>query len=245
MSGLYGTIHECGHGLYEQGIDAALDGTILAGACSLGIHESQSRFWENMIGRSPAFWRRYLPLVRDVFPGELAGLGPDEIARAVNRVEPSLIRVEADEVTYGLHIIMRFEIETRLVGGQLAVKDLPEAWAQESERLLGIKPQRDAEGVLQDIHWSMGSIGYFPTYALGNLYAAQFRAALQRDLGPLDALIQAERLPEVLGWMRDRVHRHGRIFAASELCAHATGAPLDASHFIDYLHEKFGEIYGL
>jgi carboxypeptidase Taq len=245
MSGLYGTIHECGHGLYEQGFDDSLDGTILANACSLGIHESQSRFWENMVGRTAAFWHRYLPLVREVFPGELPDLGPDEVARAVNRVEPSLIRVEADEVTYGLHIILRFDLETRLVAGKLAVKDLRDAWADASQRLLGILPERDADGVLQDIHWSMGSIGYFPTYALGNLYAAQLRAALQGDLGPIDALIAGDRLGDVLGWMREKVHRHGRIYTASELCVRATGSPLDAGHFVAYLEEKFGAIYGL
>jgi carboxypeptidase Taq len=148
-------------------------------------------------------------------------------------------------VTYGLHIILRFDLETRLVAGKLAVKDLPDAWADASQRLLGIRPERDADGVLQDIHWSMGSIGYFPTYALGNLYAAQLRTALQRDLGPLDALIAGDRLADVLGWMREKVHRHGRVHSASELCVRATGSPLDASHFVAYLGEKFGAIYGL
>jgi carboxypeptidase Taq len=244
-SGLFGTIHECGHGLYEQGLDDRLAGTILAGAASLGFHESQSRFWENMVGRSASFWRRYYPVLRDLFPDALHSTDLDGFVRSVNRVEPSLIRVEADEVTYGLHIILRFNLETMLVAGELRVADLPEAWSSQSRSLLGITPARDSEGVLQDIHWSMGSIGYFPTYALGNLYAGQLREAMQRDLGDLTRPIEAGELDALLQWLREKVHRHGRVYPAGELCRRVTGSSLDAGPYLRYLNEKFAALYEL
>ena len=244
-SGLFGTIHECGHGLYEQGIEDGLDGTILAGGASLGLHESQSRFWENMVGRSAAFWRRYYPMVRDLFPDSLSSVSLEEFTRSVNKVEPSLIRVEADEVTYCLHIILRFNLETRLITGELPVANLPEAWSAESRRLLGVAPRKDAEGVLQDIHWSMAAIGYFPTYALGNLYAAQLRDAMRSELGDLDRLIEAGEMTVMLRWLREKIHRHGRIYPAGELCRRATGSPLDPGLYVRYLEDKFAAIYGL
>jgi carboxypeptidase Taq len=180
-----------------------------------------------------------------LFPQALSDVGTEDIVRAVNRVEPSLIRVDADEVTYGLHIILRFNLETRLVAGDLAVADLPDAWAAESMRLLGIAPERDAEGVLQDIHWSMGSIGYFPTYALGNLYCAQLAAAMTRDLGDLNALIAKGDFATMLIWLREKVHSHGRVYPAGELCSRVTGSSLDPVVYLRYLEEKFAEIYGL
>ena len=244
-SGLLGTVHECGHGLYEQGFDPPLDGTILAGATSLGFHESQSRFWENVVGRSAAFWRRTYGALGDLFPGALSGVSVDDLVASVNRVEPSLIRIEADEVTYSLHVILRFNLEIRLVTGDLAVADLPDAWAAESARLLGVTPARDAEGVLQDIHWSMGSIGYFPTYALGNLYSAQLAAAMSRDLGDLDRLIEEGEFRTMLRWLRENVHSHGRVYPARELCRRVTGSPLDPAVYLGYLEKKFTPIYGL
>ncbi len=244
-SGLLATIHECGHGLYEQGFDRRLEGTILAAAASLGFHESQARFWENRVGRSAAFWRRTCETARALFPGPLSAVSPEDLARAVNRVEPSLIRVEADEVTYSLHIILRFNLELRLVSGDLPVADLPGAWADESMRLLGIAPRRDAEGVLQDIHWAVGAIGYFPTYALGNLYAAQLAEAMSRELGDLDELIQGGHFGVMLKWLRSGVHAHGRVYPAGDLCRRATGAPLDPSVYLRYLGDKYAVLYGL
>ena len=176
---LFGTIHECGHGLYELGFGPEIKGTLLGNATSLGIHESQSRLWENMVGRGLAFWKGFFPQLKKFFPDALKNVEYKQFYRAINSVKPSLIRVEADEVTYNLHIILRFELEKKLIVGELAVQDLPQAWKQESKKLLGIEPENHAQGCLQDIHWSMGAIGYFPTYTLGNLYAAQFYQALE------------------------------------------------------------------
>ncbi len=241
---IFGTIHEGGHGLYELGFDPALGGTILADAASLGIHESQSRLWENMIGRSRPFWDHYLPPLRELFPVQLDGVTLDRFYRAVNRVEPSLIRVEADEVTYSLHIILRFRLEVALLSKDLRVEDLPAAWNEQSERLLGIRPDSDAAGVLQDVHWSLGLFGYFPTYALGNLYAAQFLETMRGDLPGLDDRLREGNLTVILDWLRSRVHRHGSVFPASELCRRVTGSELDPDAFIGYLERKYAAVYG-
>jgi carboxypeptidase Taq len=244
-SSIFGTIHEAGHALYELGFPKSIKDTILGEGVSMGIHESQSRLWENFIGRSLPFWRYFYPHLREQFPEELADVSLEDFHRAVNRVEPTFIRVEADEVTYSLHIILRFNLEKKLVTRELAVDDLPDAWREESKQLLGIVPKKDADGVLQDIHWSLGAIGYFPTYALGNLYAAQFYASLRRAIGDLDEYLEAGDLSPVLSWLRSNVHAPGSTMTPAELCEEVTGAPLDAGHFVSYLQEKYGNIYGL
>ena len=241
---VFGTIHECGHGLYELGFDEAVRGTLLAEGASLGIHESQSRMMENLIGRSMPFWSHFFPQLKDLFPRSLEGVDLRRFYEGVNSVAPSLIRVEADEVTYNLHIMLRFDLEKQLVGGELAVEDLPDAWNEGMQRLLGLKPPDDARGVLQDIHWSGGMIGYFPTYALGNLYAAQFFGTLKRDVSDWRERIESGRFEPILDWLRRSVHRHARVYPARELCTRVTGEPLDPRPLLDYLHEKFGEIYG-
>ena len=245
QTAIFGTIHECGHGLYELGFDPTHRGSVLASATSLGIHESQSRFWENFVGRSRAFWSRYLDPLREYFPTQLDGITVDQFYRAINKVEPSHIRVEADEVTYSLHIILRFELELALTEGSIDIDALPEAWREKSKQLLGIIPESDADGVLQDIHWSMGGIGYFPTYSLGNLYAAQFAEALRNDIGDLDVRVRAGEFSVILDWLREHIHRHGAAKTARELAVDVTGHPVDAGHFVEYLRKKYSEVYGL
>ncbi len=242
-TGIFGTIHEAGHGLYELGFGDKIRGTSLADGTSLGIHESQSRMWENLIGRSLPFWRHFYPKLRDIFPSQLNDIDVETFWKAVNAVKPSFIRVEADEVTYSLHIILRFRLETELINKKLSVDDLPERWNSEMEDLLGIRPSSDAEGVLQDIHWSMGGIGYFPTYALGNLYASQFMVTMRRDIPSLDTDIEAGRLTGILEWLRKNVHIHGSAKTAGELVKDVTGAALDPTHFVRYLNDKFSGIY--
>jgi len=242
-SSVFGTIHECGHGLYELGVDPALAASALGGGVSLGIHESQSRFWENVVGRSRAFWEHFLPRLSAHFPQQLADQDVDSFYAAINRVEPSFIRVEADEVTYNLHILLRFTLEQQLVEGSLQVSELPEAWRALSRDLLGIDPTAAADGVLQDIHWSAFLIGYFPTYTLGNLYGAQLAAALQRDLGELAPLLQEAQFTPILEWLRSNIHRHGATYPARELCERATGTSLTAAHFVTYLENKYRALY--
>jgi carboxypeptidase Taq len=244
-AGLFGTIHEGGHALYELGIDNALARTPLATSPSLGMHESQSRLWENAIGRSAPFWRYWYPRLQAVFPDQLRAVPEDAFLRAVNTVTPSLIRVEADEVTYNLHIILRFELETAVLAGRLQVDDLPEAWNAKMQDFLGITPPTAAEGVLQDVHWSTGSLGYFPTYSLGNLYFAQLLATLRRQFPDFDERIAAGDLLFVREWLRANIHRYGRIYPAHELIRRVTGEPLNAKYFTQYLREKYGALYGL
>ncbi len=241
---LYGVIHEAGHGLYEQGIDPELTRTPLGEACSLGIHESQSRLWENVVGRSLPFWRAFAPAAARLFPS-LQGVAPEQLWRATNQVERSLIRVEADELTYNLHIVVRFEIERALVRGDLAVADVPAAWNGQMQELLGLVPGDDASGCLQDIHWSMGALGYFPTYTLGNLYAAQLWETAQRELPGLDGAIERGELLPLRDWLRRKVHVHGRRFPAAELVERATGAPPSAEPFLRYLRTKLTAVYAL
>jgi carboxypeptidase Taq len=244
-SGLFSIIHEAGHGLYELGFGEAIRGSSLANGTSLGIHESQSRTWENIIGRSLPFWEYFYPKLVETYPKQLGGHNLDAFYKAINKVEPSHIRVDADEVTYSLHIILRFNLETRLVKRELSVKDLPEAWREESRSLLGIVPPTDALGVLQDIHWSMGSLGYFPTYALGNLYGAQFAARMRKDIPDFDSRIAKGDLSVALEWVRKNIHVHGSALTAAELIEKVTGETLNARYFIDYLKEKYRPIYGL
>jgi carboxypeptidase Taq len=243
---LSSTLHEAGHGLYEQGLPKAeFPGQPLSEAASLGIHESQSRLWENLVGRSRAFWEWALPEVRAAFGDAVGTPSVDEVFRAMNRVRPTLIRVDSDEATYNLHIMLRFDLERALLAGDLAVGDLPEAWNRRMREDLGLEVPDDRRGALQDIHWSMAAIGYFPTYTLGNLFAAQFWEALRRDVPELEARIARGEFGEVLGWLRERIHRHGRRFSASELCERATGRPLSAEPFTAYLEGKLRPLYGI
>ncbi len=245
LSSISGTIHETGHALYELGFSDELGGTLLATGTSLGIHESQSRTWENVIGKSRAFWEHNLPELKRLFPGELGNVSVDQFYRAINKVEPSLIRIEADEVTYSLHVVLRFELECQLLTGDLAVDDAPAAWNERMESLVGIRPDSDADGILQDTHWASGLMGYFPTYALGNLYGAQFTKKMRSDIPKLDAEIAAGNLNAILDWLRSNIHVHGAALTANEICEKVTGESLNPQYFIDYLEAKFGEIYSL
>ncbi|ANM32218.1 hypothetical protein ABI59_11785 [Acidobacteria bacterium Mor1] len=239
------TMHEAGHGLYEQGLPFEHQGTPRGSAVSLGIHESQSRMWENQVGRSASFWRWCLPRLKEHFGGEVAALSFDDVYGGVNRVEPSLIRVEADEATYNLHIMIRFELERRMLSGDLAVRDLPAAWKAEYKDALGLDVPDDARGCLQDIHWSMTAMGYFPTYTLGNLYCAQFYEKADEDLGGLDAAFERGEFDGLLTWLREHVHEPGSSRPAAELCVHVTGKPLSADPLMRHLEGKLRPLYGI
>jgi carboxypeptidase Taq len=242
---LFGTLHETGHALYDMGYRPELEGTPLAGGASLGVHESQSRLWENLVGRSRGFWKHYFPRLRNVFPSQLADQDAESFYRAVNKVKPSFIRVEADEVTYNLHIMLRFELENELVERKLRVADVPEAWNAKMNEYLGIVPPNDAQGCLQDIHWSMGSLGYFSTYSLGNFFSVQlFDSAVRADPTISDQIAQGQ-FSGLLGWLRENIHQHGRKFTLNELATRATGEPLQTRSYMAYLKNKYGEIYGL
>jgi len=242
---LFGTIHEAGHGLYEQGLPEDAVATPAGGSVSLGIHESQSRLWENMVGRSKAFSTHYLPRLKALFPTQLQNVNLDEFYAAVNQVEPSLIRVEADEVTYNLHILLRFELERDLFEGRVEVKDLPSVWNERMQQYLGVCPPDDAQGVLQDVHWSFGLMGYFPTYTLGNLYGAQFFHQAQQELPDLEGQIGRGEFGGLKTWLNDKVHNRGSRLRASELVEEVTGEKLSADYFTNYLEAKFGALYNL
>jgi len=241
----FSIVHEAGHGLYDQGLDPAAFGTPLGSAVSLGIHESQSRLWENLVARSRPFWDYAFPRLQAAFPQALAGVSPTDFHRAVNHVRPSFIRVDADEVTYNLHILLRFELERALLAGELAVADLPAAWNEEFARLFGLTPPDDARGCLQDVHWSGGDFGYFPTYALGNLYAAQFFAQARAELGDLDGMFRRGEFLPLRDWLAAKIYRQGRRFRAQELVVAVTGRPLAAAPLLTHLRGKYGELYRL
>ena len=243
-SALFGSIHEAGHGMYEQGFDRALERTPLRDGASLGVHESQSRMWENIVGRSRGFWAFWLPRLQEYFPTQLGTVSLDEFYRAINRVRPSFIRVEADEVTYNLHIFLRFEVENLLVEGQVRVADLPALWNDKMEEYLGIRPNNDAEGVLQDVHWSGGMIGYFPTYSLGNLLAAQFYNQAVAEEPDIPAQIKRGEFGTLLHWMREKIHKPGAKYTPTELVERVTGGPMRTEPFLTYIREKYSEIYG-
>ncbi|HWV37908.1 MAG TPA: carboxypeptidase M32 [Vulgatibacter sp.] len=245
LPAIFGTIHEGGHGLYEQNLPAAHARDPVGRPASMGLHESQSRLWENMIGRSLAFWEHELPSLRRAFPEALEGVSAEEVYAAVNRVERSLNRVEADEVTYNLHILVRYELELAMLRGDLAVADLPGAWNDLMESVLGVRPSNDAEGVLQDIHWAWAEFGYFPTYTLGNLYAALLHRRLDEDLGGLDAVLRAGELRRVGAWLREHVHGIGHLYEAEEIVRRATGGGLAVAPFLEYLQGKFRPLYGV
>lgn len=244
-SGFYSILHEAGHGLYEQGLRPEDFGLPLGESASLGVHESQSRMWENFVGRNLDFWRHFYPSAQRRFPAALDGVGLADFHFAVNDVRPSLIRIEADEATYNLHILVRFELERDLIAGDLAVADLPAAWNDKYEASLGVRPPNDAQGVLQDIHWSAGLIGYFPTYTLGNLYAAQLYEAAERDLGGLDEPFRRGEFRGLLDWLRRHVHSHGKRYRAEDLIERATGAPPGPEPLIRHLRRKLGPLYGI
>jgi carboxypeptidase Taq len=241
----FGILHEVGHGLYEQGLDEAHYGTPMGEAVSLGVHESQSRLWENLVGRSRSFWAYWLPMARRIFHEALADVTLEPFQAAVNHVAPSLIRVRADEATYNLHIIIRFELEQDLLTGSLPVGELPGAWNHKYRELLGVTPGNDAEGCLQDIHWSAGLIGYFPTYTLGNLYAAQLYAAADAELGSLDDALMQGDFQGLLGWLREKIHRQGQRYHSAALIERVTGSQPDHRFLIDGLRRKYGELYGI
>jgi carboxypeptidase Taq len=242
---LFGTMHECGHALYEQGIDSALDRSPLGTGASLAVHESQSRMWENLVGRSLPFWKYFYPRLQQFFPDQLKGVSLEHFFKGINRVQPSPIRIEADEATYNLHIMLRLEIEIAVLEGRLEVKDLPEAWNDRMQDYLGIVPKNDAEGVLQDVHWSGGMIGYFPTYALGNLISAQLWECIDRDLPDLHEQLRRGEFSTLLRWLRVNLHRYGAKFEPQELVERVTGSKIEPGAYIRYLRAKYGEIYGI
>ena len=241
---LFGSIHEAGHAMYYQGVGKNLDRTPLWDGASPGVHESQSRLWENMVGRSAAFWRHFYPSLQEAFPEPLKGVDEEQFFRAVNKSYPSLIRVEADEVTYNLHILLRFELENEMLEGSLKVRDLPEAWNARVKEYLGIKVPSDREGVLQDIHWSWVEFAVFPGYTLGNLMGAQLMEKIRFELPGLDAQIETGEFRPLLKWLQTNVYQHGRKFTPNELMERATGKPVTAEPWIAYVRQKFGSLYG-
>ncbi len=243
--GFFSTLHEVGHALYEQGLDPAHHGTPMGEAPSLGLHESQSRLWENIVGRSRAFWLHFFPLARQVFHETLRDVTLDDFHFAVNHVEPSPGRVQADEITYNLHIFLRFELEQALVSGDLNPADLPAAWNDASRRYLGVAPRDDAEGCLQDGHWAAGMFGYFPTYTLGNLFGAQLYARAEEELGDLGSAFVRGDFTDLLGWLRASVYRHGHRYRAARLIEKGTGSPPDHRPLVQALRRKYGVLYGL
>jgi carboxypeptidase Taq len=241
----FGTLHEAGHGIYDQGLDRKAYGLPAGSACSLGIHESQSRMWENFVGRSRPFWEHFYPKAKKAFPEALGDVAAEDFYWAINDVQPSFIRVEADEATYNLHILLRFDLERPLIAGDLQPADVPGAWNETFTKYFGITPPDDAKGCLQDIHWSGGMIGYFPTYALGNMYAAQFFTAACRDLPGLAAGFTRGEFAALKSWLTEKIHRRGRQFRALKLVEEVTGQSLSPMPLVRHLREKFGELYGL
>ncbi|MGI9020764.1 MAG: carboxypeptidase M32 [Solirubrobacterales bacterium] len=242
---LWAVMHEAGHAMYENGIPAELARSPLGHGLSLGFHESQSRLWENWVGRSRGYLAHLLPMLREVLPGAFEKVSADELYRAANRVDPSLIRVEADEATYNLHIILRFELEVGIFTGEIAPADLPEAWNTRMRELLGVEVPDDAHGVLQDVHWAGGAFGYFPTYSLGNVIAGQLWDLATAELPELDAQIAAGELAPLREWLRERLHRHGAKFEPAAMIERLTGGPLDAEPLLRQLEARYGAIYGL
>ncbi|MBI3740163.1 MAG: carboxypeptidase M32 [Chloroflexi bacterium] len=242
---LFGSMHECGHGLYENGVSPALERTPLCRGTSLALHESQSRMWENLVGRSRAFWKFFYPKLQTAFPDQFKRVDAETFYRAINKVQPSLIRVEADEATYNLHIILRFELEQEIMRGELRLKDLPDAWNARMKAYLGIDVPNDAQGVLQDIHWSAGSIGYFSTYSLGNIISAQIWEKVLADIPDLSERFARGEFMNLREWLRDRLHKHGRKFTPRETMDKVVGGFIDVKPYVRYLQKKFGEIYGI
>jgi len=244
-SAMFSTMHESGHAMYDQGIDPALARTVLATGASLAVHESQSRMWENLVGRSRPSWTFFYPRLQEYYPEQLGNVDMETFYKAINKVEPSFIRVEADEATYNMHVMLRLEIEIALMEGKLMVKDLPEAWNERMRNYLGITPPNNRQGVLQDVHWSFGMVGYFPTYALGNLISVQLWQVIRKDIPDLDAQIEKGDFSRLLDWLRKNVHRHGAKFEPQALVQRVTGSKIDPQPYMNYLREKYSDIYGL
>ena len=242
---LFGCIHEAGHAIYEQNINPELLGTPLCDGTSMGIHESQSRFWENMVGRSLPFWKHFYHDLTKQFPTQFAGVPVEDFYRAVNQVTPSFIRVEADELTYNLHIMIRYEIEKGLIDQTLEVGDLPTIWNEKMKEYLGIEPPNEREGVLQDVHWSGGSFGYFPTYSLGNVYAAQFAHTLKKEISGYDELIANGEFAPIREWLTSKIHQYGKMKSPNELLLDVTGELTNANYLVEYLENKYRAIYQL
>lgn len=242
---LFSSIHEGGHALYEQNISPDLVHTNLGEGASMAVHESQSRFWENMIGRSLPFWRRYYPDLQKTFKEQLQGASLEQFYRAINEVKPSLIRIEADELTYNLHIMIRYELEKALFNEGLRVDELPDAWNAKYKAYLNVEPAHDGEGVLQDVHWSGGAFGYFPSYSLGNMYAAQIMHALRKEMPDMDARIEAGELAPIKDWLKKHIYQHGMVKTPAELIEQTTGEALNPVYLTNYLQKKYKEIYKL
>ncbi|CUI17037.1 putative Zn-dependent thermostable carboxypeptidase [Candidatus Protochlamydia naegleriophila] len=245
MSNIFVILHEGGHALYEMGLPQDSYGTPLGDARSLGVHESQSRWWETRIGLSKPFWKHFLPILKEIFKGQLDTITLDQFYRAINKVEPSFIRVEADEVTYPLHVILRFELEKALIEGSISVRDVPAAWNAKMEEYLGIRPENNAEGCLQDIHWAMGAFGYFPTYTLGNLYAAHLFEAFAKQYPDWEDRVAEGKLDFIKQWLHEKIYQHGRRYTTQELLKQATGHAFSADAYVQYLQSKYGKIYQL
>lgn len=244
-SALFSTIHEGGHALYEQGISPTLRRTPLSDGASMAVHESQSRMWENMVGRSKAFWKFFYPRLVEIFPQQLSNISMEQYYRGINKVEPSLIRVESDEATYNLHIMLRMELEIGLMEGKIQVKDLPEIWNSKMKEYLGVVPPDNREGVLQDVHWCGGSFGYFPTYALGNLVSAQIWEKINQDIPNLEDQISQGKFDELLGWLRTKIHRFGKKYESQDLVKRVTGSTITPEPYMRYLKTKYAEVYDL
>lgn len=241
---IFSLIHEGGHGIYEQNIPDELLGTSLATGASMGMHESQSRFYENVLGKSLEFWIYFYPKFQEAYP-ELKKVDLRSFYQAINRVEPSLIRIDADELTYSLHVIIRYEMEKLLINGDIPIDDVPRLWNEKYKEYLGVEPENDGEGVLQDVHWSGGDFGYFPTYALGNLYGAQLFHKLKEDLPDWNRQVEGGDFSSITKWLRENVHQYGATFKPAELIRKVTGEELTAKYFVEYLNEKFGKLYGV
>ncbi len=245
LSTLFSAMHEAGHAMYEQGVNPAFERTPLQSGTSLAVHESQSRMWENLVGRSLPFWEHFFPEIKKIFPAQLEGVSLKSFYKAINKVEPSLIRVNADEATYNLHIMLRLELEIGMVDGTMKVKDLPEIWNTKMKEYIGVTPPNNAQGVLQDIHWSGGSIGYFSTYALGNLVSAQLWEKINKDIKDLDEQIRRGKFDELLAWLHDKIHVYGHKYDPQDLVQKVTGSKIDSAAYVRYLTRKYTDIYGL
>ncbi len=245
VSAIMSSLHEGGHALYEQNISPELNGTPLSTGTSMGIHESQSRYWENIIGRSRGFWEKYYKDLQKVFPKQLRDVKLDAFYKAINKVEPSLIRIEADEVTYNLHIMIRYEIEKALINNEIKVADLPRVWNEKMKEYLGIVPLNDSEGVLQDIHWAGGSFGYFPSYTLGNIYSAQIYNAAKKETKDFDKLIEKGELIKIKEWLAENIHKYGKLLEPAEILKQVTGEEINPQYLIDYLENKYTKMYKL
>jgi carboxypeptidase Taq len=242
FSSVFAAIHELGHAIYEQQISTAYDDTLLNGGTSMGIHESQSRFYENTIGRSKEFWEVHLPKFKELFPEQTRDISVEDMHYAVNQVEASLIRIEADELTYPLHIMLRYDIEKMLINKEITVDELPKIWNDNIEKYLGIRPKNNSEGVLQDVHWSGGMIGYFPTYALGTAYSAQIYHAMKKDLN-VEEIIKNNEIKKINAWLKEKLHQYGSSKTPKELLRMITGEDFNPKYYIDYLKEKYTKLY--